>query len=265
LGLLAVFMVPSGAAQSSNDPNLNKALRPAPRVITGSPQGVTPLGDVKPQSSFGLGQGATWIGASQFTVRLSGASPDLVYAGNFFFDSPGGSGRYYAQLDVEPGVRITHLSCVYNDGNATDNVGFTWYRYTTNVSTGATTAVTLDSFVTSGSPGVGFGQLDPADQTMSTYNGLLDLINHYIAVDVTGNVSFAGCWAFWNRQVTPAPATATFNDVPTSHPFFRFVEAMVDAGITGGCGGGNYCPNAGLTRGEMAVFMSAALGLHFQY
>jgi hypothetical protein len=51
--------------------------------------------------------------------------------------------------------------------------------------------------------------------------------------------------------------------VPTTHPFFQFVEALVASGITAGCGGGNYCPDAALTRGQMAVFLSKALGLHF--
>jgi hypothetical protein len=65
----------------------------------------------------------------------------------------------------------------------------------------------------------------------------------------------------WVRQVSPAPATATFGDVPTSHPFFRFVEALNASGITGGCGGGNYCPDSPVTRGQMAVFLAKALGL----
>jgi hypothetical protein len=65
----------------------------------------------------------------------------------------------------------------------------------------------------------------------------------------------------WVRQVSPAPQTATFNDVPTSHPFFQFVEALNASGITGGCGGGNYCPDNPVTRGQMAVFLAKALGL----
>ncbi len=67
----------------------------------------------------------------------------------------------------------------------------------------------------------------------------------------------------WIRQVSPAPATATFGDVPTSHAFFQFVEALVKSGVTGGCGAGNYCPDAPLTRGQMAVFLSKALGLQW--
>jgi hypothetical protein len=78
------------------------------------------------------------------------------------------------------------------------------------------------------------------------------------------NLQFFG-WVeiWWKRSVSPAPATATFGDVPTSHPFFQFIEALAASGITGGCGSGNYCPDAPLTRGQMAVFLSKALGLHW--
>ena len=67
----------------------------------------------------------------------------------------------------------------------------------------------------------------------------------------------------WRRQVSPAPATPTFGDVPTDHNFFQFVEALAKSGITGGCGGGNYCPDQPLTRGQMAVFLAKALGLQW--
>jgi hypothetical protein len=55
----------------------------------------------------------------------------------------------------------------------------------------------------------------------------------------------------------------TFNDVLPSHPFYQFIEALAASGITAGCGGGNYCPDRNVTRGEMAVFFAKALGLHF--
>ena len=68
----------------------------------------------------------------------------------------------------------------------------------------------------------------------------------------------------YRLQVSPAPASATFGDVPTSHPLFQYVEALAAAGITGGCGRGNFCPDAPLTRGQMAVFLAKALGLQWQ-
>jgi hypothetical protein len=34
-------------------------------------------------------------------------------------------------------------------------------------------------------------------------------------------------------------------------------------GSRSGCGGGNFCPDAAVTRGQMAVFLAKALGLHW--
>jgi hypothetical protein len=84
-----------------------------------------------------------------------------------------------------------------------------------------------------------------------------------IMTDGDVNLNFTAVRVYYTLQVSPAPATATFGDVPTSHPFFRFVEALVASSVTAGCGGGNYCPDAPLTRGQMAVFLSKAMGLHF--
>ncbi len=77
------------------------------------------------------------------------------------------------------------------------------------------------------------------------------------------NVRFGAVRVSYQLQVSPAPATATFNDVPTSHPFFQFIEALAASRITAGCGDGNFCPDAAVTRGQMAVFLATALGLNF--
>jgi hypothetical protein len=54
------------------------------------------------------------------------------------------------------------------------------------------------------------------------------------------------------------PCTGRFSDVPIGHPFCGFIERLSDDGITGGCGGGNFCPDKPVTRAEMAVFLVAA-------
>ena len=59
----------------------------------------------------------------------------------------------------------------------------------------------------------------------------------------------------------PACTTPVFNDVPASSPFCRWIEELVRRGITGGCGGGIYCPPQPVTREQMAVFLSATFGL----
>jgi hypothetical protein len=67
----------------------------------------------------------------------------------------------------------------------------------------------------------------------------------------------------WRRQVSPAPSSSTFGDVPTTDFGFQFVEALAASGISGGCGGGNYCPDSPVTRRQMAIFLAKALGLHW--
>jgi hypothetical protein len=49
-----------------------------------------------------------------------------------------------------------------------------------------------------------------------------------------------------------------FADVSPGHPFYLFINAMANLGITGGCGPGLYCPDATITRGEVPVFLLKA-------
>ena len=47
----------------------------------------------------------------------------------------------------------------------------------------------------------------------------------------------------------------SFTDVPASDIFYGFIENLFHNGVTGGCGGGNYCPDGSVTRAQMAVFL----------
>ena len=78
-----------------------------------------------------------------------------------------------------------------------------------------------------------------------------------------GSIIFGSMRFGYVLQVSPAPSVATFSDVPTGHPYFKFVEALAASGITAGCGCGKFCPDTPLTRGQMAVYHSVALGLHW--
>jgi hypothetical protein len=60
---------------------------------------------------------------------------------------------------------------------------------------------------------------------------------------------------------TPPPATGVFPDVPTSYWAASWIEQLFAEGITGGCGGGNYCPDQAVTRGQMAVFLVRTFNL----
>ena len=51
-----------------------------------------------------------------------------------------------------------------------------------------------------------------------------------------------------------------FSDI-AGHPFEEHIEWMRQAGLTEGCGGGRYCPDDPVTRGQMASFLARALEL----
>jgi hypothetical protein len=62
----------------------------------------------------------------------------------------------------------------------------------------------------------------------------------------------------------PAPCSGTlFTDVTPAtvgQAACDFIEAFANAGVTGGCGNGNFCPNDPVSRGQMAVFIETAIG-----
>jgi len=84
------------------------------------------------------------------------------------------------------------------------------------------------------------------------------------AANGTGNPEyFAWVEIHWHRTVSPHEGSPTFGDVPSNDLGYQYIEALAASGITGGCGGGNFCPDANLTRRQMAIFLATALGLHW--
>ncbi len=56
----------------------------------------------------------------------------------------------------------------------------------------------------------------------------------------------------------PPPCAHLFPDVACPSTFADWIEALAAEGITGGCGGGNYCPGNPVLRQQMAVFLLKA-------
>ena len=53
----------------------------------------------------------------------------------------------------------------------------------------------------------------------------------------------------------PPRCGGVFPDVPCPSPFAGWIEALAAEGITGGCGGGNFCPQNPVRRDQMAAFL----------
>ncbi len=65
-----------------------------------------------------------------------------------------------------------------------------------------------------------------------------------------------------SAYVPPACTGTVFLDVPcTGGLFDPWIEDLAGRGITGGCGGGNYCPASPVTRAQMAVFLVLTFGI----
>jgi hypothetical protein len=62
-------------------------------------------------------------------------------------------------------------------------------------------------------------------------------------------------------QYVPPPATGIFGDVPPGSFAADWIEQLSNEGVTVGCGGGNYCPDAPVHRGAMATFLVKTFGL----
>jgi uncharacterized protein (DUF1800 family) len=75
-------------------------------------------------------------------------------------------------------------------------------------------------------------------------------------------------WSTTGGKISPASAASnaplalmSFGDVPNTHPFYTEITNIAERQVTVGCGSGNYCPDALVTREQMAVFIIKALGI----
>jgi hypothetical protein len=215
--------------------------------------------------SYGPGDQILTIGAAEFRPDNSSNTYDV----NFFDGYLYGNGySYIAPLRLPDGAEIT-MMCFYAydaSGNGSDA-----FIEAVKLPAGGQPAgvVAVPNSIVNESFNIGYGTVctNPLSYTFHDDadldgNGVAHLA-HYVFAQTSTSTAIGGVRITWHRQVSPPPDTATFNDVPTSDPAFQHIEALVASGITAGCGGGNYCPDAPLTRRQMAVFLAKALGLHW--
>ena len=180
-------------------------------------------------------------------------------AGGFSrYQTTPGSVRWWAPLRVPDGAGIVGLSLEVCDDTASGQIAFglrrTRFEDGVDVAPVGGTGVSLI-------PGCGYASI-LYDVPVTVDNSEYD---YWVWVRWEGEFSsslrFQSVRASYRLQVSPDPDYATFNDIPVGHPLHQFVEALAYWSITAGCGSGNFCPDAPLTRGQMAVFLAKALGL----
>ncbi len=163
-----------------------------------------------------------------------------------------------APVFLPAGAQITSIELEGCDTSASSQVVFILYRIASNG--GTTTLSDLGGTGTTATPGCSTFPL-----ALSVPHTVDNANVYAVAVKggTTSATSYTAVRVKYHLQVSPAPSVATFSDVPVGSIYFPFVEALYASGITAGCGGGNFCPNSPLTRGQMAVFLATALGLHW--
>ncbi|HEY7112448.1 MAG TPA: S-layer homology domain-containing protein [Thermoanaerobaculia bacterium] len=202
------------------------------------------------------------VSAAEFTPIESGTDyvNDNTGAGiRRYSGHPGGT--FVAPVHLPSGALVTYFALDYCDSN---------------VGVGADVLVNLELDDTHGTFTAFLGSLSSSfgnagcDEVTSfiasphTYNAATeDIIARVQTGAADGTNSFSGVFVGYKLQMSPAPAFASFADVPTDHPYFRAIQALASSGITSGCGSGNFCPEQPVTRGELAKFLAVALGLHW--
>lgn len=213
--------------------------------------------------TYGSADTSYVIGAWAFDPFNTTSTFDGLFGTGDRFSTTAG-GLFQAPVYLPNGAVVTRMEIQGCDANAgADMVG----TFRSNTTINGTQSEIEHGFVfTQGTPTPACGffsqNLSPPVTVTNQTRTYYVLLSMNAATNST--LRFSAVRLFYNLQVSPAPATARFpNDVPTSHPFFRFVEAMAASGLTGGCGTGLFCPDTPVTRGQLAVFLSVALGLHF--
>src|SRR5687767_12987306 len=242
----------AGAAPAGQDPTLA-----APAANPSAPG--TAEEALASFGAFGLLSQDHFMGATQFVPRSGG---NMTYNSFFYWNTS--NSQMEGQVELPAGARVTIVECFIRDADAAADGSIGFWRQSYNYATDTPSVTNITTVTSTGAAGYQKPFVTLATpETIKYRDG--DLRNIYTLIwnapASNPNVTLRSCRFFWNRQVTPAPATASFADVPVGSSLHRF-EALAASGVTGGCGGGNYCPNDPLTRGQMAVFLSAALGLH---
>lgn len=171
------------------------------------------------------------------------------------------------QLQLPEGAALGYLEVWGNDEDPTYGLTVRVFEFCQAVGFDPPTTTLIGSIDSVGSAGPTYDATPlngyPVNNRDCGYSARVIFIPGNVSCH-SDQIQFRKLAVLWDRRVSPAPASATFGDVPPGHAFFPFIEALAKSGITGGCGGGNFCPDSPLTRGQMAVFLAKGLGMGWQ-
>lgn len=209
--------------------------------------------DLDASQPLAFGPNATTIyniGPSDWQVR--GNTFDLGLNND---QSIGPSTSVTAPLHLPSGALITSATIFYNDTGGSNPSAGLWCSNTTGGDTIVSNFDPCFPAFSGGNRACTISSINHTVNNQACHYGVLLVLN--------ANNRMYRVRINYRLQQSPAPAVATFSDVPTSSIFYQSIEALAASGITVGCGGSRYCPDRGVTRAEMAAFLARSLGLHW--
>ena len=210
--------------------------------------------------AYGLGDQVLTISSAAFRPLVNGAITN--YGSGYIY----GTALYVAPLELPDGAEIFQV-CVYANDPDTFSLVVAAINRVLLPASGQFTGedeVAGSNVVADYDTGYDVVCTAPFSYVFRHFDDNLgENLFHQVRATLNANAGLGAVQIHWRRQVSAPPAVATFNDVSVIDPGFKFIEALVASGVTAGCGGGNYCPDAPLTRRQMAVFLAKALGMHW--
>lgn len=253
----ALAVVSSASAASLDGPALAASASPA---LQAAPTDVA--------ADFGTGTNILQIPAAAFTSRQTSATIDYGGSG-YVYQTGGSSDALWAPIFLPTGASIDWLDLYSYDADAVNNISATIRRWTGYGGAATPTFTDLITTTSSGSGGYQYtsGWVLPAHIVNNDvrYGGGAQYSVVITTVPGNSTLQFKAVDIWWTRAIAPAPATASFTDVPTTAQFFREIEALAKSGITQGCTATTFCPDATVTRRQMAAFLARAMGLGYSF
>lgn len=227
------------------------------------PEAVEVEGPEPGTPSWGLVNWSSWnMGPSDAGTRDGVLSYTNVNGQWLEFNGTTGTASFGLPVHLPQGSLVQYVYVWYYD-NYASNPSMGFYRGT---QTGARISIKNMDCADSNpnlcawSGGNTRGSYGPFSHTTNNWTGHYFILLLY-PENGADDTRFYQATVWYKLQISPAPGTARFDDVPVGAQFFREIEALADSGITLGCTATNYCPGSPVTRGQMAAFLARAFGL----
>ncbi|HEX4439252.1 MAG TPA: S-layer homology domain-containing protein [Thermoanaerobaculia bacterium] len=204
-----------------------------------------------------VGQTYTDVAAQLHVTPLGADSTGLVVQVDLGPSPPFGVDRHATATNIHPNGLLE-----------TNEVATIEPSYTNSAATEAAMTGAATSFT--GPTGATYAIGDPAADYGTVAAGArascFDATGDCYSVVVTAATRPAMHWdAFFQETLSdtsvrtwPIHIGGSFSDAPSSRADYRYVETVLHNGITTGCGGASFCPDASMSRAQMAVFLLRA-------